>query len=245
MMPVTPADRVPAPYGATAASSAGAVRPHNEDAFLLRCAAGLWALSDGMGGAARGDRASRCIMAALAEGPLPAPITPAAVAARLEAAHAALRREAAALGPGVVMGGTVVAVLIRDGLLTGFWAGDSRLYRLRQGGLRQLTRDHSQVQELVDAGLLPAAAARHHPAAHVITRAVGAPRGLLLDRLQEPVRPGDSFLLCSDGLTGVVAEPEIAALLAGPEPVAALLDLALRRGAPDNVTAILLRPAPG
>jgi serine/threonine protein phosphatase PrpC len=235
-------------YHAIAASSAGAVRQHNEDAFLLRSADGLWAVSDGMGGHARGDLASRCIVQALSADRLPAPVTAEAVQARLAEAHAGLVAMAAALGGGTVVGGTVVAALIRGGALTCLWAGDSRLYRLRQGGLRQLTRDHSQVQALVDRGLIPAAEARRHPAAHVVTRAVGAPGRLALEHIHHPVQPGDAFLLCSDGLTGVVADHEIAAALAAPpgqDPVASLLDLALRRGAPDNVTVILLRESDG
>jgi serine/threonine protein phosphatase PrpC len=231
-------------YHAIAASSAGAVRQHNEDAFLLRSADGLWVLSDGMGGHARGDLASRHIVDALSAGCLPAPVTVPAAQARLAGAHADLVAMAAALGGKAIIGGTVVAALIHDGALTCLWAGDSRLYRLRQRELRQLTRDHSQVQQLVDSGLLSAEGARRHPAAHLLTRAVGAPQGLALDSIRHPLQPGDVFLLCSDGLTGVVADHEIAAALAAPpgqDPVAALLDLALRRGAPDNVTVILLR----
>ncbi|MFC7556303.1 PP2C family protein-serine/threonine phosphatase [Pseudoroseomonas wenyumeiae] len=119
-------------YDATAVSSAGAVRRHNEDAFLLRSVDGLWVLSDGMGGHARGDLASRRIVDALAGDRLPAPVTTEAVQARLADAHAELLAVAARLGGNVVVGGTVVAVLIRDRLLTCLWAGDSRLYRLRQ-----------------------------------------------------------------------------------------------------------------
>ncbi|WP_237182852.1 PP2C family protein-serine/threonine phosphatase [Roseomonas marmotae] len=233
-------------YHALAASSAGAVRRHNEDAFLLRSADGLWVLSDGMGGHARGDLASRRIVDALSAACLPVPITAVAVQRQLAAAHVDLVATAAALGGGAVVGGTVVVALIHMGLITCLWAGDSRLYRLRGDRLLQLTRDHSRVQAFIDAGLVTAREARHHPAAHVITRAVGAPQGLELESIREPVQPGDLFLLCSDGLTGVVAEDEIAAILArppGPDPVVALLDLALRRGAPDNVTAVLLREA--
>ncbi|HEY9348845.1 MAG TPA: serine/threonine-protein phosphatase, partial [Inquilinus sp.] len=142
-----------------------------------------------------------------------------------------------------VIGATVVVLLLRDGRYACLWAGDSRLYLLRDGMLRQLTRDHSYVQRLIDSGSRTPEQGRRHPGANVITRAVGASGPLELDMVQGDSRPGDVFLLCSDGLTNVVAEAEIADRLAALPCEAAstaLLDLALARGAPDNVTLVVL-----
>lgn len=232
-------------YDWAAKTDAGAVRKHNEDAFLQRPEQGLWAIADGMGGHLRGDHASRTVVDALAQGrhPEAEPAAIEEIRARLAAAHRTLLSDAASLGDGAVIGATVVVLLLRDGRYTCLWAGDSRLYLLRDGGLRQLTRDHSYVQRLIDSGSLTPEEGRRHPGANVITRAVGASGPLELDLVQGDSRPGDVFLLCSDGLTNVLANAEIADRLAAlpcEEASAALLDLALARGAPDNVTVVVL-----
>lgn len=224
-----------------AKTDAGAVRRHNEDAFLLRPEHGLWAIADGMGGHLRGDHASRMVMDALAQGHATASIDE--IHARIATAHRALLSEAASLGNGAVIGATAVILIVRDGRYTCLWAGDSRLYRLRDGELRQLTRDHSYVQRLIDSGSLTPEEGRRHPGANVITRAVGASGPLELDTVQGDSRPGDIYLLCSDGLTNVVADADIADRLAAlpcEAAAAALLELALARGAPDNVTLIVI-----
>jgi len=232
-------------YDGAAKTDAGAVRKHNEDAFLQRPEQGLWAIADGMGGHLRGDHASRTVVDALAQGDLPE-AEPAAIEeirARLAAAHRSLLADAAGLGDGAVIGATVVVLLLRNGRFACLWAGDSRLYLLRDGVLRQLTRDHSYVQRLIDSGSLTPEQGRRHPGANVITRAVGAAGPLELDRVQGDSRPGDVFLLCSDGLTNVVADAEIAdrlATLPCEAASVALLALALARGAPDNVTLVVL-----
>jgi serine/threonine protein phosphatase PrpC len=121
--------------------------------------------------------------------------------------------------------------------------GDSRIYVLRDGTLHPLTRDHSQVQEMVDRGLITADEARHHPRGHVLARAVGVGARLAVDVVTDDALPGDLFLLCSDGLTGTVDEAAIARIMAGPDRQAALDALiagALDAGAPDNVTAVLV-----
>jgi serine/threonine protein phosphatase PrpC len=122
------------------------------------------------------------------------------------------------------------------------WAGDSRAYLLREGRLARLTRDHTQVQDRVERGLLSPDEARTHPMAHVLTRAVGVGPELELARADGAAWPGDTFLLCSDGLHGVAEDAEIAAALAGKSPSVAceaLLALAYERGAPDNVTVVV------
>jgi serine/threonine protein phosphatase PrpC len=231
----------------------GLVRQRNEDAFLERPelgpGIGLWAVADGMGGHEAGDFASASIVTALgAIEPLSdlGDVVEAA-AAELEAVDAALRARAAKLGPAAVIASTVVVLLATADEFACLWAGDSRLYRWRPLGedgseFRQLTIDHSKVQEMVEAGLLRPEEAAHHPYSNIVTRSVGGGH-LEFGRLREAVRPGDRFLLCSDGLTNMVADAEIAEELAAAPPREAALrlrDHVLARGAIDNVTIVII-----
>ncbi|MFE0752570.1 PP2C family protein-serine/threonine phosphatase [Inquilinus sp. NPDC058860] len=232
-------------FHAAGRTDPGAMGTHNEDAFLSRADVGLWAVADGMGGHRRGDHASRTIMRALSQIPAPesAPALIGEVRERLASVHRILRIEAAEIGDGATIGSTVVVLMIHGGHFACLWAGDSRLYLLRDRQLWQISRDHSYVQDLIDSGILAPEEALHHPEANVITRAVGAAGELELDMEGSTVLPGDVFLLCSDGLTRVVADAEIANLLDAMPPEQAantLVDLALGRGAPDNVTVVAL-----
>ncbi len=228
------------------ATHVGHVRKHNEDACLDRPDLGLWVVADGMGGHQAGDLASRLIVDLLGEMALPrdAGSFIAEVRARLGEANRRLVAEARQRGGDAVIGSTVVAFLSFGAYFACLWAGDSRLYRLRDGALQQLTRDHSQVQEMVDAGLLDPAAAERHPLANIVTRAVGAAPELELDKVTDRLAAEDLFLLCSDGLSKMVADAEIAEVLART-PVAAapqaLIDAALAHGGKDNVTAVAIR----
>jgi serine/threonine protein phosphatase PrpC len=233
-------------FGVAHRTDAGQVRGLNEDRLLSRPEAGLWAVADGMGGHAAGEVASGLIVEALADlGDYGSGY------AYLNAVQEALRqvngdlvaRAAADSSTGGVIGSTVVALLIFQDHFACVWAGDSRAYQLRGGQLQRLTRDHSVVQQLVDAGALTPQQARLDRRANVVTRALGAHDGLDLDLAHGEVRPGDRFLLCSDGLTGVVEDEEIAALLAAPSlqsAADALLAKAHDRGSPDNVTLVLI-----
>jgi protein phosphatase/serine/threonine-protein phosphatase Stp1 len=227
----------------------GARRTHNEDSFVDRPDAALWAVADGAGGHHAGEVASGMIRDALAAipGDLPAGRVLEEVEASLARVHAALREAGARQGSGMIAS-TVVVLVIRGGHFACLWSGDSRLYRLRDGALRQVTRDHSLVQDLVDAGMVHPDEAEHHPRANVITRAIGAgDDGPELDRTAERVLPGDRFLLCSDGLTKSLPGEEIAALLAVPDARQApglLIAAALDRKASDNVTAVVVEAAP-
>jgi serine/threonine protein phosphatase PrpC len=224
----------------------GCVRSLNEDACLNRPDIGLWAVADGMGGHQSGEVASAAVIAALdnvAEFSTGAAFRGAAALA-LQSVNAALVQRS---GDSGTMGSTVVALLAHEGQYACLWAGDSRAYCYRNGALKRLTRDHSVVQEMVDAGALSEERARAHPRANVITRAVGAREDLDVDGVSGAVHARDRFLLCSDGLTGVVSERELAdAMIRAPLEAAAerLLDLALARGAPDNVTLILIAAEP-
>jgi serine/threonine protein phosphatase PrpC len=125
-----------------------------------------------------------------------------------------------------------------------FWLGDSRAYRLRDGTLERLSHDHSVVQELVDAGMLRADEAEAHENANLITRAIGVADAIDLDMTSGEVRPGDLFLLASDGLTRVVPDAELATgLVSAPpdEAADALVEKVLARGAPDNVSLIIVK----
>ncbi|HVJ51634.1 MAG TPA: protein phosphatase 2C domain-containing protein [Aliidongia sp.] len=229
-----------------AATHVGKVRKHNEDSYLARPEIGLWVVADGMGGHQAGDLASQTIVQAL--GGIEAPSDGAQfigeVRTRLAAVNDALLAEAAARGNGAVIGSTVVALLTFGSFFACVWAGDSRLYRLRDGVLLQMNRDHSQVQEMVDAGLLAPELAESHPLGNVITRAVGVQDVLELDKVTDQLAPGDLFLLCSDGLSKTAGEADIARILHETQFAAAperLIEAALQAGGNDNVTVIAVR----
>lgn len=217
-------------------------RAQNEDAVLARDDLGVWAVADGMGGHQGGSWASATVIETLAR-----------LASEAETGAAALDRavtegsreivEAAKTLGGTI--GTTFAGLSFDGFaMRGLWVGDSRIYRWRGGALERLTRDHSMVQELVDRGMLQPHEAEKHPMAHVLSRAVGVQAAVNADRFGAEALPGDMFLLCSDGLTRVVSEAEIGTELAhGNAQVATdtLLEMTLARGAPDNVSIVVVR----
>jgi len=142
------------------------------------------------------------------------------------------------------IGSTVVVLLACDRFCGYVWAGDSRLYLVRDGQLRQLTRDHSQVEALKSLGVITDEEARHHPAQHMITRAVGATDLLELDDDAIEVADGDIFLLCSDGLSNEVDEADMLTVLntaAHADAPDLLVSLALQRGGRDNITAVVVR----
>ena len=230
-----------------AITHAGTVRPHNEDTLVSRPETGLWAVADGAGGHRSGEVASGMIAAALEGIPpaLSAEECLVQVRLRISAVHEALRERAVREGgEGSMIASTVVVLLVRDGHFVCLWAGDSRAYLLRDGAMAPITKDHSLVQAMVDAGQLSAAEAEHHPRANVITRAVGADDPVLeLDKVTGRLLPGDRFLLCSDGLTKALGDTAVAAWLADPaDPAQRLMDAALAAGARDNVTAVVVDP---
>lgn len=222
------------------ASHVGCRRKLNEDAYLVRPEAGMWAVCDGVGGHDAGEVASRSIVNSLA-----ALTPPASASALLAEVRAAVTRVNSELrykaGPDRTIASTTVVLLAFGGHFACLWAGDSRVYRLRDGALTQISRDHSLVQEMVDKGLLTPAQAENHPRSNVVTRAVGAADQVMLDKVNDRIQPGDVFLLCSDGLSKVVQDAVVTAILVEhPVDVAVnkLIDAALEGGAPDNVTAV-------
>jgi serine/threonine protein phosphatase PrpC len=226
-------------------SHVGCKRKMNEDAVLGRPDLGLWAVADGMGGHEAGEVASGMVVEGLAALTPGLPLEPLTASARVALAAVSARLAAmGAEGPQRrTIGSTVVALIAGPDAFACLWAGDSRAYRARDGAIAQLTRDHSLVQELVDAGELDAADAASHPNANIITRAVGA-GALNLDCVTGDVRPGDAFLLASDGLTRLVGEDELLDALRAADLAAVadrLIETCLERGAPDNVSFVLLR----
>ncbi len=232
-------------FRSRAASHAGAVRTLNEDAFVNRPDLGVWAVADGAGGHQSGEVASAAVAAALqaiAPG-LSAGEVLVQVRARLEAAHAQLRADAAVRGAGVRVATTVVVLLARGNHFACLWAGDSRAYLLRNGALTAITHDHSLVQELLDSGAIDAAEAERHPQANVITRAVGDGSEVLdLDKRTGQLLVGDRLLLCSDGLHKTLPHVQLARLLADPDGQGAeqMVRAALAAQVNDNVTAVTI-----
>ena len=223
----------------------GTVRRINEDALLDNPNQSLWAVADGMGGYEAGDFASNEIVSQLKA------INPAGslVEATREALHnleqANLKMcEQAALRNVEVIGSTVVVMIARDAHAVCLWVGDCRLYRYRDGLLEQLTEDHSRVQELVSAGVISKEEARHHPESNVVTRALGVGENVPIDLLDIQINPADTFILCSDGLTGALPDDAIKeALLDGDCHRIAhrLIVQSLDAGAKDNVSVIVVR----
>lgn len=231
-------------FRSAARSHVGCVRTLNEDAVLDRPALGLWAVADGMGGHDAGEIASRLVIDEI--DPKQAYVaTPGAIGESLQRANRRLVSYAAQTKAGTC-GSTVVVLLIEHSGYTCLWAGDSRAYVLRGRSLTQLTRDHSAVQELIDAGSIGAADAARHPHAHMITRAVGAEAALAVEIVEGAVHPGETFLLCSDGITNVMRDAELTDLIGLPnldDAADAVQELALQRRAPDNISLILVRHA--
>jgi protein phosphatase len=222
----------------------GKVRSINEDALLDRADLGIWVVADGMGGHAAGDMASGMIVNELKSLSPGDSLSEMArdVEHRLQYVNQQLLLESQRRS-GEIIGSTVVTLLTYQGYCIYQWAGDSRIYLYRRNRLKQLSRDHSQVEEMIEQGIVTTEQAEQSPVANYITRAVGASDELELDaEIFEPC-DGDLFLLCSDGLNKEVNDSEIAYILGScgfQEAVEKLINLALERGARDNVTLVLV-----
>ncbi len=230
-------------WQAYALTNNGNVRSSNEDAFLCRDEIGLWVVADGMGGHDAGELASEMAINALWNIPgnrnLEQMLEYVKVTA--ETVNRNLYAQMARLPSERKLGTTLAALLISGSQGAVIWAGDSRVYRLRDGKIQQLTHDHSVVQELVDQGSVHPEQAKNHPQSNVITRAIGVDEVIELEQKHFHVEMNDVFLLCSDGLSNEVADNEIQALMriAGlKEASEQLLKLTLSRKAKDNVTIV-------
>src|SRR5437660_128365 len=245
-------------YGLT---DVGRQRQHNEDTFLVERQARLFLVGDGMGGHAAGEIASRIAVDSISEfivhtkeddGTWPHAYdehytrTTNRLMAALRMANTrvleAMRKDAKLRG----MGTTVVAAMAGDGKISVAHVGDSRAYMIRNGKISRITNDHSWVYEQVQAGMLTEAEAEKHPLRNVITRALGGALQVVPDAKEINCKPGDVYLLCSDGLTGMVPEDEILRVVTNCDgdlerAAKALIDATNERGGLDNITAVLIR----
>jgi protein phosphatase len=237
----------------------GKVRAANEDSFLIDDEHQLFIVADGMGGHQGGGYASSNAIKSIREEMIrlestqettqPSADQSGRTTAQVRLLHALQKTNERLFKKALEdsslrgMGTTVTAIQLDPRSANIAHVGDSRLYLLRAGRLQQISRDHSWVQEQVDAGVISEEEARIHPLKNIITRSMGHDRDLIVDLLREEFRPGDKFLLCSDGLTNMVPDQIIADTLRRMEPEAAtreLIRLALEAGGQDNITAVLV-----
>lgn len=234
-------------WQSAAQSHRGNRRKTNEDSVLCRPDVALWAVADGMGGHMAGDVASQAITDALGRLSLAGQLSDDVdrVEDTLLSVNDQLRLHSRTRCQGGTVGSTVVALLARDEVAVVLWAGDSRLYRLRNGRLEQVTRDHNPVSDLLDSGMVSEAEALAADT-NIITRAVGGQASLSLDVAVFDVMCGDTLLLCSDGLYRELDEPALKQVLAGDaidDVARRLLEQALAGAARDNVSLVVARPA--
>lgn len=224
----------------------GLKRQINEDSILVETARGLWVVADGMGGHEAGEVASAAVVDALRQLPENPDLDELAAEAiqLLQRVNGELIGLARSNASERTIGTTVVGLAISGDRFRCFWAGDSRAYWVRDGEIMRISRDHSLVQDLVDAGMIKPEEAERHENANVITRAVGVRESLEVDCVSGDALPGDLFLLASDGLTRVVSDGEILGELGRgslDEGADRLLQTVLERGAPDNVSMVIVK----
>jgi len=233
-----------------ARTDVGLIRSGNEDNYLMVPERGTFIVADGMGGHAAGEVASEMAVSIIARdlGSFRGLGTEEAAARMVQAirdANAAIYERTLSEHDKRGMGTTATVLVLHANRYLVGQVGDSRGYLLRDGVFHQLTKDHSYVQEQVDAGYLTPEQARSHPYANVITRCVGASGDVTPDLFSGVVRAGDVFLLASDGLTGMLEDDVLAAILrsdGAPEKwVDRLVAEANRRGGLDNITALIVR----
>jgi protein phosphatase len=229
-----------------AATHVGKVRQRNEDSYLARPETGIWAVADGMGGHESGDLASHTVIEALQsiQAPPSARDLLSLCEDRIFDANARLKEIGRQRG-GIIIGTTVTVLLAFEGYFACVWSGDSRMYMVREGKITQLSRDHTEVQDLLVNGAITPDEARTWPGSNVITRAIGVADVPELEMTSGPLNAGDVFVMCSDGLTQHVEDDEIlqcvSANVSQQEACDRLIVLTLERGAVDNVTVIVVR----
>ena len=235
-------------------SDVGKVRQGNEDALFANEERGVFIVADGMGGHVAGEVASQIVTETVGPGVSVAVeegLTGTELAARVldlieEANRAILERadnEPEKRGMGTTL--TLMALIPEEGYLFD-QVGDSRGYLLRNGTLSQVTRDHTVVQQQVDRGALTPEQARDHPLSHILTRALGTEINVEADTYGDSVEPGDMFLLCSDGLSGMLPDEDIQKIMSSEtddiQDIAdRLIDEANEAGGMDNITAVVVR----
>jgi len=238
--------RRPIKWNTSADTNVGMVRTVNEDSIMSNPEVGLWAVADGMGGYEAGDVASKMIVSSLAEieknEHLDAFVNN--IEDKIIDANHRILEYSDIMHDGRILGSTIVSLLIKGLVGVCLWAGDSRLYLLRNNQLQQISRDHSHVQELLDQGSITEEDAINHPDGNVITRAVGTSEELYVDINAFNVQIGDTFLLCSDGLYNAVDEIDIEHHMKSHDTdnaVKQMIVKALENGAPDNISIIIVK----
>lgn len=227
----------------SAVTHVGLVRSSNQDSYCCNPAAGVWVVADGMGGHYGGERASEVIIERIGDvcnyGSFAQTLS--AVREAITDANRTIFDQAQA--ENLRMGSTIVALVIGEGRYAILWAGDSRAFLKRGEAFLLLTRDHSQAEELVDAGLLDRQSVAGHPSSHILVRAVGVLPSVQIDEVVGDSVEDDIFLLCSDGLHNLVSNTEMARIIDVCEfnrVSEQLVELGLERGAPDNITVCLV-----
>lgn len=238
--------RRPLVWKSAAQTDVGLIRDLNEDAVLSAPEKHFWAVADGMGGYEAGNVASQMVVSSLQQLENIPSLNEWVnkVEDNLIDVNQRIQEYADIMLDGRTLGSTVVSLSIKGRVGVCLWAGDSRLYRLRNKQLVQLSRDHSQIQEQIQRGYITAEQAKNHPDANVITRAVGAHRHLYVDINVFSVQSGDIFMLCSDGLHNMVSNDtllEVLISLPVDEALQALLQKALDAGGSDNISVILVK----
>jgi serine/threonine protein phosphatase PrpC len=231
-----------------AATHVGMVRSRNEDSYLIRPEAGIWAVADGMGGHEDGDFASHTVVEALKS------IHAATSASelltlcenRIFEANSSLKEVGRQRG-GIIIGTTVAVLLVFNGCYACVWSGDSRIYIIHQGKITQISRDHTEVQDLLARGVITPEEAETWSGSNAITRAIGVIDLPELEVSSGPINRGDLFVMCTDGLTRHVEDREILQCVTAKIPQEAceqLIMLTLERGAVDNVTVVVVQCGP-
>ena len=241
--------RRPIKWNTSADTNVGMVREVNEDSIMAKPEVGLWAVADGMGGYEAGDVASNMIVSSMSEieNHENLHLFVDDIEDKIIDANHKILEYSNIMHDGRILGSTIVSLLIKGQVGICLWAGDSRLYLLRNNQLQQVSRDHSHVQELIDQGSISEEEALNHPDSNVITRAIGTSEELYVDIKAFNVQVGDTFLLCSDGLYNAVDEIEIEGHMKShdtDDAVKQLIVKALENGAPDNVSIVIVKSVP-
>ena len=214
----------------------------------IGCLDNLFLVADGMGGHNAGDYASRITVETVVERIADASEDDPKVIFNdaIQAANELVRKQAATIAELEGMGTTIVAATCQKDMLYVANVGDSRLYVINQGEIRQITRDHSWVEEMVQRGGMGREEARNHPDKNIITRAIGAESTVQVDFFTVKMKEGDLILMCTDGLTNMLEDEEIRMILDGArdlvEQAGALVESANERGGRDNISVVLINP---
>jgi len=238
--------RRPVQWLSASETNVGVVRKINEDAVFSKPDINLWAVADGMGGHEAGNVASNMIVNMLEdiESKANLDVFVSTIEDKILDVNKRLLEYSEIMLEGRIIGSTVAIFLIKGRVGVCMWAGDSRLYRYRNGRIEQMTVDHSHVAELLKQGAISAEEAENHPDANVITRAVGTCEHLYVDIDVFDVNVGDTFMLCTDGLYNAVDEENIMNCLQKDDIEIAtnnLIEASLNNGASDNVSVVLVK----